>query len=628
MSQVITNAFASYWQACLTDEAPVVLDAVVLANIPDLDPDLPISPDDSLPPEAQIVHRQAVDQRGRINLDAVAYTIVMDTSVGDFEFNAMYLINTEANLVGMIVHKGLEAKLKTDATTGQTGNSLVKSMLMEYDRASLATVTTVDASTWQIDYAARLAGIDEDMRRLALPLYGPAWFEGDGFVVTNNAGVYHVNPGVGVIGGLLAVLSDDQIVTPTAMPMGVWADVYRAGSLLGAWENRVALVLSGAALADYTDSDGHQHYVTKVAVINRDGSVTDTRRQHTHGHFWDEIIDPPAPEDIGALPGAAYHPRPDSLRGDVPFIRDKDMNTCQAGEFGLYFRPTCANSPPTPDNAAEFYCETKSIDAGSVVIQQAFDYDIPGKMMWRYLFIGDGGPFGGEWREVYDSGNKPTPDAIGAAAKDHTHDWSQVGAPTRVAGGYGEVFPAGDHGPLLSQSGFFNNSGGLGSYGEPFPDEWTYLFHNSHGNTAGYCGTLAMNFSGTKLRYSAIDAGVGVGWKTIFTQDEPPQIGNIPGLQGALDGKSGLGHVHTAIEGNWDVVGGSYGAVGSYGFLRLIDGSGQIGPGTTRAASVLVWANAFGSFGVPVSAGTWMLLGSCDGNDQNTDFASLWVRIA
>ncbi|GAB5992537.1 phage tail-collar fiber domain-containing protein [Aeromonas enteropelogenes] len=430
MSQVITNAFASYWQACLTDEAPVVLDAFVLANIPDLDPDLPISPDDGLPPAAQIVHRQTVDQRGRINLDAVAYTIVMDTSVGDFEFNAMYLINTEANLVGMIVHKGLETKLKTDATTGQTGNSLVKSMLMEYDRASEATVTMVDADTWQIDYAARLAGMDEDMRRLVLPLYGPAWFEGNGFLVTNNAGVYHVSPGNAAIGGLLAVQPEDEIVTPDVLPVGVWVDVYHTGSLLGAWENPASLVLSDTALADYTDSSGYQHHVAKLAIINADGTVTDLRRKHTHGHFWDEIIDPPAPEDIGALPETSYLPRPDSLRGDVPAIQNKDMDTCLPGEFGLYETSSCAHSPTGAGNW--FYCETKSINADGSLIQLAWPYAGVGVLAWRN-YAKNPDAWDTNWREAYDAGNKPTPADIGAAPAAHSHPWEQVTNPPATA---------------------------------------------------------------------------------------------------------------------------------------------------------------------------------------------------
>ena len=281
MSQTITNAFSRYWQECLTNQTPVVLDEFVLANVPDLDPAAPIDPDSGLPPAGQIVHRHTVDQRGRINNDAVAYTIVMDTTVGDFSFNAMYLINKASGVVGMIVHKGLETKLKTDEAAGQTGNSLVKSMLMEYDRAAEATATHVDASTWQIDYAARLRGMDDDLRLQALQFFGPATFYGDGFKLVNESGVYKVQPGVAYVGGLRAELNEVKKINPGAKPVGLWLDIYRAGSLLDAWVNHFTLTLSVPDMVDYLDSNGYQHHVAKVAIINADGSVTDVRRKRT-----------------------------------------------------------------------------------------------------------------------------------------------------------------------------------------------------------------------------------------------------------------------------------------------------------------------------------------------------------
>lgn len=281
MSQVITDAFASYWQQCLVDETPVELDEFVLAYVPGLDPDAPIDPASGLPLPEQIVHRHPVDQRGRINNDAVAYSIVMDTTVGDFTFNAMYLINSALNLVAMIVHKGDETKLKTDPANGQTGNSLVKSMLMEYDRAAEASETVIDASTWQIDYAARLRGMDEDLRRQALGTFGQAAFYGDGFKLVNASGLYKVQPGQGYVGGLLALLTSEQEVTPSAKPMGLWLDVYRAGTLLSPWVNHLTLTLSAADLVDYVDANGYPHFVTKLAVINADDSVTDTRTRRT-----------------------------------------------------------------------------------------------------------------------------------------------------------------------------------------------------------------------------------------------------------------------------------------------------------------------------------------------------------
>ncbi len=277
MSQVITNAFEQYWQSSLAAEQPVVLDEFILADIPDLDITSPIDPDTGLPPESQIVHRQNVDQRGRINNNAVAYTIVMDTTVGDFSFNAMYLRNKQNGVIGMIVYKGRETKLKTDQTTGQTGNSLVKSMLMGYDQAAEATLTHVDAGTWQIDYAARLRGQDEDLRQLASQLYGHHTFIGDGFKAVQEGATYKVTQGVAIVGGLRIELQQPEVIYPGTKPIGVWVDVYRSGSLLSEHQNHFTLITSVADLTDHVDGNGYQHYVAKLATVQADSSVVDGR---------------------------------------------------------------------------------------------------------------------------------------------------------------------------------------------------------------------------------------------------------------------------------------------------------------------------------------------------------------
>ncbi len=277
MSQVITNAFEKYWQSCLTTEQPVVLDEFILADIPNLDITSPIDPETGLPPQSQIVHRQTVDQRGRINNNAVAYTIVMDTTVGDFSFNAMYLRNKQNGVIGMIVYKGRETKLKTDQTTGQTGNSLVKSMLMGYDQAAEATLTNVDAGTWQIDYAARLRGQDEDLRQLTSQLYGHHTFIGDGFKVVQQDGGHQVTQGVAIVGGLRVELKAPEVIHPGSKPIGVWVDVHRAGSLLSEHQNHFTIITSVADLTDHVDSNGYQHYVAKLGTILADSTIEDGR---------------------------------------------------------------------------------------------------------------------------------------------------------------------------------------------------------------------------------------------------------------------------------------------------------------------------------------------------------------
>ncbi|WP_205125189.1 hypothetical protein [Aeromonas veronii] len=143
------------------------------------------------------------------------------------------------------------------------------------------------------------------------------------------------------------------------------------------------------------------------------------------------------------LPGSSYKPRTDSLNTrerQVEIIKNKDMNTCKAGEFGLYEKATCANSPP---NAGQlFYCETKATSHAFLITQLTFAYDNNiGVMAWRNLTATQP-PVGSDWCEVYDTHNKPTAAECGAAPAVHSHTAAQANADI-VSGGVGQV---GTHG--------------------------------------------------------------------------------------------------------------------------------------------------------------------------------------
>jgi hypothetical protein len=163
MSSCITTAFETYLQACITGGTKVALDEIVLAYISGLDHTATPPRSEGMPATADIVYRQNVDQAGKMDANAIAYSIVMDTKVGDFSFNAMYLINKASSTVAMVVYKQTETKIKTNGAT--QGNSIVKTMVMQYSGAALATGITVNANTWQVDMSGQLqalqANIDE-----------------------------------------------------------------------------------------------------------------------------------------------------------------------------------------------------------------------------------------------------------------------------------------------------------------------------------------------------------------------------------------------------------------------------------------------------------------------------------
>lgn len=274
MSQTaITLAFEQWKASQAVTGEPVLLDEFVFANVPGLDASKPVDRKETLPPAAQIVHRQAVSRKGVVNENAVVHSVVLGAEVGDFSFNWIGLINKASNTLAMIVHAPLQQKLKTK--DGQQGNVLTRSFLMEYNGAQAETGINTPAETWQIDFTARMAGMDERQRLENIDLYGAAAFLGNGYLVAKSGSQYFVTAGAGYVRGLRAQLAANQNITVATTPVKVWLDVAWTGTLTSAW-GVASKITVAATLADYVQN-GVQHYVFAVASIDASGNITDLR---------------------------------------------------------------------------------------------------------------------------------------------------------------------------------------------------------------------------------------------------------------------------------------------------------------------------------------------------------------
>lgn len=278
MSQTVITLAFEHWKAQQAiNNSAVVLDEFVLANVPNLDAEKPIERTEQLPEAKYIVHRQAVSAAGLVNENSVVYSVTMGADVGDFEFNWVGLINKATGTLAMIVHAPLQNKIKN--ADGKQGNVLTRSFLMEYNGAASETQITTPAETWQIDFTARLAGMDERQRLENVDIYGAAAFFGDGFLVTRQVSQYSITQGVGYVGGLRCRLSASQNITVTSKPVKVWADVCWKGTLTSVWAEALKITVANT-LANYVQ-DGVQHYVFAVASIDANGVITDLRPKGT-----------------------------------------------------------------------------------------------------------------------------------------------------------------------------------------------------------------------------------------------------------------------------------------------------------------------------------------------------------
>ncbi|ENM1946054.1 phage tail protein [Citrobacter braakii] len=278
MSQaVITKVFSEWKAQQAINNQPVTLDEFIFAYIPGLDVDKPIDNTETIPAADKIVDRLPVSKTGVVNENSVVYSVTLGADVGDYDFNWIGLANKATGTLAMIIHAPTQRKIKN--ANGQQGNVLVRSMLMEYSGAREATEITTPAETWQIDFTARLAAMDERQRRENIDLYGAAAFFDSGYLVAKSGNQFFVTKGAGYVAGLRTELPADLNINAAAKPTKVWLDVSWTGTLTSEWAVQSKITVA-ADLADYV-LGGVQHYVFAVASIDAAGNITDLRPKGT-----------------------------------------------------------------------------------------------------------------------------------------------------------------------------------------------------------------------------------------------------------------------------------------------------------------------------------------------------------
>ena len=290
----------------------------VLANIDGLGAE-PANRVEAMPAGADIMATLPVTTSGYVNTNQIVYSLVMDSSLGDYDFNWVGLVDDEGELIA-VTYTPLIQKRKTAGAV--PGNNLTRNFLIAYSGIQATAAIAVPAETWQIDFNARLHGIDERERLSNFDVYGHEGFIGDGYSVVRQGATttYDVLAGVGYVGGIRIVSAIAQQVVVGAPPSSIWLDISLEGDIsdVSAVTN---FVVSAVAENDYVDGNGFNHYLTKICEIAADGTVTDVRvlsfldevnveatpEVKAEGQNWEGIayIDPDA---IGANPTAKIYP--------------------------------------------------------------------------------------------------------------------------------------------------------------------------------------------------------------------------------------------------------------------------------------------------------------------------------
>ncbi|CAM2738593.1 phage tail protein [Pseudoalteromonas distincta] len=276
MASVITIAGENLFAAKAQANEQLDIDTFIFANVPAQDPAALINRDEGLPTD-HVVHQQIVQQVGRINTNVVVYSTVLDSVTGPFEFNWVGLYSSVNQTLVAINH--IPSTAKTITESGAAGNTLNRNFGIEY--SGIADLTGIDVSpeTWQLDFTARLSGMDKLTQQLATDMNGKDWFIEDGFKVfpRATANTFSVTPGVGYVSGLRVGLEQEHILTLSNYPQFIYVDAWFTGTSSSQWKPNAVFTVTNTEMDDYIDPTGVQHYVYRLALVNAADDVDDLR---------------------------------------------------------------------------------------------------------------------------------------------------------------------------------------------------------------------------------------------------------------------------------------------------------------------------------------------------------------
>ncbi|WP_238103383.1 phage tail protein [Vibrio cincinnatiensis] len=273
--QILTAAGKALLAQLNAEEKALIIDKMIFANVPNR-PEFP-QPDDVVPTE-YVVRQEQVEQRGRLSADSVIYSTTLTSDVGPFEFNWTGAYCSEYGVLVTIDHHALTPK--TADEPGVTGNTLVRSVVLEYKDIAEITNITVDASSWQYNATYRMKKMDNDVAQAIIDQNGKDWFIEDGFLVTPSGSAYKIKAGAGYVSGNRVSMEFDRSVQVANKPAFIYIDAHREGTSIGEQVTLFNFVVTAEEKDDYIDSSTGKdvkHFVCKIAQVFADGSVSDLR---------------------------------------------------------------------------------------------------------------------------------------------------------------------------------------------------------------------------------------------------------------------------------------------------------------------------------------------------------------
>lgn len=253
------------------------VDKFIFANIAGIDAGTVVDKEQGMPDPGDIVDIVNVTQEGKTSANQIIYSVFLDNSYGDYEFNWIGLYCSQSDVIVAVATLDIVNKLKEIPGT-QVGNNVVRSYAMEFDNAAIVTNITVEAESWMLDIGPYLEKVEVRIIETNKAAFGDVFVERSAFDINDiGSGFYDIYGGWGVFKGLFYRQEGNfNFQKHATNETVVYVDVYVQGDM-GGKEVALDFVVEkfGAAHPDYVDVSGVQHYLIELGRIDPAGAVTD-----------------------------------------------------------------------------------------------------------------------------------------------------------------------------------------------------------------------------------------------------------------------------------------------------------------------------------------------------------------
>ncbi len=154
-NSIVTAAGAALIASCLADEEILVIDKMIFADVPGLNPEIMPPSNTVLPPSGQIMLQSNIAQAGLIGSNTVVYSVNLGAAIGPFYINWIGLYSSAHSTLVAVCYVPRHYKFATDGF--RTGNTLYKNFALQVNNVAELTGITINAATWQQDLTAILA---------------------------------------------------------------------------------------------------------------------------------------------------------------------------------------------------------------------------------------------------------------------------------------------------------------------------------------------------------------------------------------------------------------------------------------------------------------------------------------